>query len=232
MTDIELTIKGNEVCRVDTDEIEKILKTGEKETCRKMLAGFFRKAGYDSLDSLMIRLYITMDIYLTALTFVRELGISDEKFTCCFGGIDDISSRLSTVESTLGYFSGMLEQCIVWRAEYFHEQSNAAIKKAKDYINENYNSDTISLTNVADAINLSPTYFSAIFKKHTGTNFIDYLTGIRIERAKELLCCTSMPISQIAFEVGFRDYRYFSQIFKKHTGQTPREFKSEKNKTK
>lgn len=229
MTDIELETGRGEIRRVDTDKIEKILRTSEKENCRQMLEDYFAEAGYDRLESLMIRLYITMDIYLAALTFTRELGVSEGEFIRRFGSIDDISDKLSTAKSTLEYFSDMLEQCVSWRAEFLHEQSNTIIIKAKEYIEKNYNSDTISLTDVADAINLSPTYFSAIFKKQTGTNFIDYLTEIRLEKAKELLCCTSMQISQIAFEVGFRDYRYFSQIFKKRTGMTPREFKAEKN---
>ena len=68
-----------------------------------------------------------------------------------------------------------------------------------------------------------------MFKKAVGTNFVDYLTRVRIERAKELLCCTSLQVSEIADQVGFRDYRYFSQIFKKYTGYTPREFQEHSN---
>ena len=78
-------------------------------------------------------------------------------------------------------------------------------------------------------MNFSPTYFSSLFKKETGTNFINYLTQARIHKAKTLLCCTSKMVYEVAYEVGFRDYRYFSQIFKKYTGQTPREFQCSSN---
>ena len=86
--------------------------------------------------------------------------------------------------------------------------------------------DDISLTAVACAVGLSPTYLSTIFKRETGQKLSEYLNQVRIGRSKELLCCTSKMIYEIAFEVGFQDYRYFSQIFKKYTGQTPRQFQS------
>ena len=86
--------------------------------------------------------------------------------------------------------------------------------------------DEISLRSVANTVGLSPNYFSALFKKEVGQNFSDYLTKIRILKSKDLLSCTSKLIYEVAYEVGFRDYRYFSQIFKKHTGQTPREFQT------
>ena len=78
-------------------------------------------------------------------------------------------------------------------------------------------------------VGLTPTYLSALFKKESGQNFTDYVTTLRITRAKELLCCTKKLISEIAYEVGFRDYRYFSQIFKKQTGMTPRQFQNSTN---
>ena len=80
-------------------------------------------------------------------------------------------------------------------------------------------------------MNFTPTYFSSLFKKEMGVNFVTYLTEIRVEKAKTLLCCTNKKVYEIAYEVGFGDYRYFSQIFKKHTGLTPQEFKAQKNNT-
>ena len=89
--------------------------------------------------------------------------------------------------------------------------------------------ENISLRSVAEAVGLSPSYLSALFKREIGQNLSEYLTNVRIRRSKELLCCTSKMIYEIAYAVGFRDYRYFSQIFKKYTGQTPRQFQSTAN---
>ena len=98
-----------------------------------------------------------------------------------------------------------------------------------EYIEAHYMQNDLTLNCVAHEVGLSPTYFSSLFKKETGKCFSDYLNHVRIEQAKRLLCCTSKMIYEIAFEVGFQDYRYFSQIFKKYTGQTPRQFKNAAN---
>lgn len=214
-----------DVQKIDMKKIEQFLRSGKKESCRDVLNTFFEDVGYERLESMMLRLYITMDIYISARTFTRELSIPNEDFTFRFGSIDDIAEKLATLTSTFEYFTGLLEQCIMWRMEFSRKDSNAVIKKAKEYISKNYDCDGISLKSVADAVNLSHTYFSSIFKKNVGTNFVDYLTKVRLDKAKELLCCTSMQVSEIAYKVGFKDYRYFSQLFKKYTGQTPRAFK-------
>lgn len=218
-----------DVRKIDISVLEKLLRSGQKDKCRSTLTGFFEQIGYEQLDSLMLRLYITMDIYISAKSYSNDLGISNERFTEQFGNLDDITIQLSTLQSTLDYFSIMLEQCISWRIEVSHDDGSGIIRKAREYIDGNYSDEEISLRTVANEINLSHTYFSALFKKETGMKFIDYLTEVRVEKAKELLCRTSMQVSEIAYMVGFRDYRYFGQIFKKHTGKTPREFQYTSN---
>ena len=59
-------------------------------------------------------------------------------------------------------------------------------------------SSGLSLTAVAEAVGISPAYLSALFKREMGKNLSEYITGIRIERSKELLCCTSKLIYEIA----------------------------------
>ena len=75
-------------------------------------------------------------------------------------------------------------------------------------------------------MNLSPNHFSTIFNQETGQTFIEFLTEVRMERAKELLRSTSMKMSEIAFAVGYKDAHYFSYLFKKTQDCTPREYRS------
>ncbi|HPU62655.1 MAG TPA: AraC family transcriptional regulator, partial [Mobilitalea sp.] len=98
------------------------------------------------------------------------------------------------------------------------------ICKAKAYIEENYNKD-ISLDEVSRKVDISPYYFSKLFKEETGVNFIDYLTNIRIEKAKKLLLYSDMNIKNICLDIGYSDPNYFSRIFKKQVGLTPTEFR-------
>ena len=88
----------------------------------------------------------------------------------------------------------------------------------------NYKND-ISLDDVSRSVDISPYYFSKIFKEATGENFIDYLTGLRIDKAKELLENTDLSMKEICSEVGYSNPNYFSRIFKKITGVSPTEYK-------
>lgn len=221
---------SNNVQRIYINVIEQLLQSGKKENCKDVIKSFFDNINYNHLQSMMLRLYITMDIYIAAITFSAKLGISNDKFINEFGSIDEIEKKINTQQLLIDYFSDMVERCIMWRIESSRETSKGIIDKAIEYIESNYYDDEISLVSVANAINLSHTYFSSLFKRETGKNFVEYLSILRIEKSKELLCCTSMQISEIAYKVGFKDYRYFSQIFKKYTGQTPRDFQFSSSK--
>ncbi|MBR2913306.1 MAG: helix-turn-helix domain-containing protein, partial [Oscillospiraceae bacterium] len=154
-----------------------------------------------------------------------------EEFVERFGSIDDIETNFIDSEGAVNFFTEMLEQCIRWRAEFSRENRNETIRRTLKYIGESYMLEEVSLKSAAAAVNLSPTYLSALFKKEMEMNFSDYLAQVRIDKAKELLCRTSKLVSEISYEVGFSDYRYFGQIFKKYTGQTPREFRANSNRT-
>ncbi|MGL4737683.1 MAG: response regulator transcription factor [Cellulosilyticaceae bacterium] len=97
------------------------------------------------------------------------------------------------------------------------------IVKALEYIHQNYNKE-ISLKSIATYVNLSPNYFSTLFKKEMGQSLVDYIMALKIERAKELLK-SNLLFYQIAEEVGFSEETYFSKIFKVKTGMSPREWK-------
>jgi two-component system response regulator YesN len=103
------------------------------------------------------------------------------------------------------------------------------ILKAKRYIDENYSKPGLSLHTVASFVNVSPNHFSTVFSQEAGESFIEYLTCVRIDRAKQLLLSTQMKSADIAYSVGFNDPHYFSFIFKKNAGVTPRDFRAEKN---
>lgn len=104
------------------------------------------------------------------------------------------------------------------------EKSLGAVEEAKAYIRGNYSRD-ISLDEVSQAVNISPYYFSRIFKEEVGEGFVEYLTGLRVEKAKELLTTTESSMKEICSMVGYADPNYFSRIFKKNTGVTPTEYK-------
>lgn len=103
------------------------------------------------------------------------------------------------------------------------------IMKALEYIADHY-TENLTLKSVADTVHVSKSYFSLLFKKKTGRNFVDYLIELRIREAKRLLAESDERIYSVAEASGFNDGRYFSKLFKKMTGLTPMEYR-EKHKS-
>ncbi len=98
------------------------------------------------------------------------------------------------------------------------------ITRAREYIREHQTED-LSLGQVAQAVHTSTFYFCKLFKKATGINFTDYLSRIRIEKAKNLLLNPNLRISEIAYEVGFQSLTHFNRVFKRIVGQAPTEYR-------
>lgn len=97
------------------------------------------------------------------------------------------------------------------------------IHSAMRYIESHYTSE-ISLEDVAKHVGVSPQHFSKIFKKQTGTNYVDWITHLRIEKAMQYMNVGDRTIKEICFLVGYKDPNYFSRIFKKIVGVTPSEY--------
>jgi len=99
------------------------------------------------------------------------------------------------------------------------------IRPAINYIDANYNKPII-LADVAKASHLSISRLAHIFKEQMGITIIDYLTSVRIERAKQLLLATEQNCTEICFEVGYNNQSYFTRTFKGLVGTTPRQFRA------
>lgn len=113
-----------------------------------------------------------------------------------------------------------VEEIRQWQSDSVH----GLMQGAKLYIDHHYN-ELVTLEDVAAHANLSAYYFSKLFKEQTGTTFIEYLTGVRIVKAKELLKTTRMSLKEICFKVGYHDPNYFSRVFKKITGRSPSDYR-------
>jgi two-component system response regulator YesN len=103
---------------------------------------------------------------------------------------------------------------------------NQILQKAKAYIQEHF-AEPITVQTVADHVFLSPEWLSTLFKKNAGMTFLDYVTHLRMEKAKALLQDVSLKIYQISSEVGYRDTVYFSKLFRKKFGCTPKEYRNQ-----
>jgi len=98
------------------------------------------------------------------------------------------------------------------------------IREAKKYIQDNFR-NPLTLEEVSSYIGFNATYFSSLFKKDTGHNFLEYLSEIRIGKAKDLLKETNLSIANICEQVGYCDVKHFTKTFAKYTGLKPNEYR-------
>lgn len=100
------------------------------------------------------------------------------------------------------------------------------IDRVKEFVMNNYRDPELSLSSAAEYASVSTGYLSGLFKKESGTNFVKYLTDVRMEKCMQLLRTTDMKTYEIAYETGFSNPHYFSISFKKYTGMSPSEFRA------
>ena len=133
------------------------------------------------------------------------------------------------------YFVGMLQIAMRIRDQINSYQGKKQFKRALDYIDANFDQETMSLSLVAEQTGMSPNYLSTIFSQNMQKTFIEYVTEKRIDKAKKLLTPVDLAGKdlgglrpEIAREVGYKDSHYFSFVFRKLQGCNPREYRAEK----
>ena len=177
---------------------------------------------YDGSNLMAIRLKI-LEFTLRAESMAYENGGMTYRFGSRDSYLPEIMA-MESIEELKGWFLEKLTTACRNIGSKRQERSTDIIKTAKDYIGDNYSKD-ITLDDVSRVANISPYYFSKLFKEATGENFIEYLTNVRIEKAKELLEKAELSMKEICAMCGYSDPNYFSRTFKKNVGLTPTEYK-------
>jgi two-component system response regulator YesN len=106
-------------------------------------------------------------------------------------------------------------------------KASFVVKRIISYIQKNYADKNLSVQSIADAVFLTPTYISCLFKKNTGTTIGQYIQDYRMAKAVELMKDPQYKIYQIADLVGYEDSNYFTRLFKKQTGLKPSDFRAQ-----
>lgn len=223
--DREQQIALLEVRKIDKKIIEHFLKTGLKSEVPDFVDKYFERFGEGNMQSFLFRQYVVMDMYFAAMELLEEIGCDDSDVLKRYGDFQTMAAGIATFERSREYLQSFLESIIELREGVSQKKYHALLLTARNYIREHYDDENISLNSVAASVNLSPNHFSAIFSQETGQTFIEYLTSVRMERARELLRTSSMKTVEIAYAVGYRDPHYFSYLFKKTQDCTPTEFR-------
>ncbi len=206
----------------DKARIEVFLKTGNREETEIFIDEFLDSSGVDMMHSDLIRQYLIMDTFFCVQRFVEMLGKGKEEIPALESsdvlGFDKKQSR--------DYIVSIINKAIELREGVSNSRHKGAVEEAIRYMEENFADPDLSLNSVAAYSNFSPNYMSMVFAQETGQTFVKYLTDFRMNKAKELLRCTSKSGSDISYDVGYKDPHYFSYLFKRTQGMTPTQYRN------
>ena len=220
-------LKKVDINAIDPAIIQKFLSSGLKEETGNFVRDYFHAIRKEPLTSMVFRSYVILNIRFSVLSFLNRLGYgaaaleeSEKENALEQGGV--------SMETAMDYAEKILQKAIEIRDKNSGNKNRSILENSIEYIKNHYMDENMSLNAVAQVANISANHFSALFSQNIGQTFIEYLTGIRMEHAKELLRCTGKRASEIALEVGYKDSHYFSYLFKKTQGMTPSDYRKAK----
>ncbi|MFH1512408.1 MAG: response regulator [Bacillota bacterium] len=190
-----------------------------------ILSEFISELGESAAKSKLFINYLFVDIVLVASRIVRDCGgVPQEVIPAAFQP-EGKTAVMVGVDETLALAKDVIAKALEFRDEQGSERYGVVIRKAKAFIGEHYADPELTLRRVANEVAMSNNHFCTIFSQETGVTFTEYMTTLRIEKAKELLRDKQMRTSDVAASIGYNDPHYFSYLFKKYTDMSPRDFR-------
>ncbi len=217
-----------DIAKINPELFKVFLAKGQKEEVEDFVANFLNGIG-EALKSKIFWDYLLLNVRFTALGYIESLGGTQKEFLERLNS-DNIQKMEISLENMQHYIEDTLTQVIAFRDRESASQGKKTLQKALSYIEENYMQESLSLNEIAEEMEVSPNYFSAMFSQEMQMTFVEYVTGKRMEKAKALLLETEMRSHEIALAVGYKNPHYFSFVFKKTQNCTPREYRTGKEK--
>jgi YesN/AraC family two-component response regulator len=201
------------------------IRTGQGDKAVEQLLTYFRSGSIKDCGDARLRINNVFIFLLNKLfDLTEELNLDNDSMMQKLSRIyNDLlqGNEASALEEVKHYIRNL---AAVYRDGIKTRNDNRVVQ-AERIINDEYTSAAISLTTVADKVNLNPDYLGRIFKENMGVSFVDYLTSLRIQKSIELLKTTNLHIKDISLTVGYQNPNYFIKVFKERIGLTPKEFK-------
>ena len=204
--------------------LQKFLSNGLQEETENFVKDYFYAIGQEPMESLVFRNYVILNVRFSVISFIKGLGCDTNEMESA-DTEEVLAESGKNMESAIAYAKKMISQAIEIRDQNSGNKNRSILRTAVDFIDSHYMEEDISLNTVANVANVSSNHFSALFSQNMGQTFIEYLTTLRMNKAKELLRCTGMRSSEIAGEIGYKDAHYFSYLFKKTQGMTPSDYR-------
>ena len=212
-----------------SDTLQQRLQYSSAEDVPALLDEILSEEGGDQFGSTLIRYHALVYLLKVSVHIIADNSPGEDEDAIA----DRISSSYNIFESSGQYDTfrktaqEMLQTALATKkSKYVEVKYSHVISLAEKYLLENFCDPNISLLSTAHHVGMSPAHFSTIFSQKLGKTFINYLTSLRMEKAKELLTSTNRKLSEIALDVGYNEPNYFSHVFRKMEGITPKEYRN------
>ena len=218
-------VEKTELLKLNKSAVETYLNCGVKTDFDEFFNAYIQPLSETALKSYLIKSYIFMDIVLATAKLVNELGGDFDKVIPALSSVETILTNIKTIDQLKEQAYKILINALSFRDAQTSGQHPRMVRQAKEYIDQHFMEPNLSLDEVASQVNLSSSHFSMVFSQEACQTFKEYLTEIRIKKAKEMLRTTSLSSNDISYQVGYNDPHYFSYVFKKNTSFSPTEFR-------
>lgn len=226
-TESEFNFNQLDASKVDQRIVEKFLSNGLKSEIDSFVDDYFEALGEHALESTIFRQYVIMHFQFTTKAFIEKINVMKEVVESDLSVSIGLSQAMSSINEAKNYVSRLLEKALQIRDQISKCRYSRMMDKAIGYMKKHFSDHDIDLRTVAKAANISAAYFSGVFSQQMGKTFVEYLTELRMQYARELLRCSDKSSGEIAYEVGYKDPHYFSFLFKKINGCSPRDYRAE-----
>ncbi len=168
---------------------------------------------------------VCIELISIAARNIHEMGENLDHIADSRSGILDNIHLISSLTELKEYLTGIFIKITDYFSKKYNQKNIKNIQKIKEVIDSQYMKN-LGVIDIAGEVYLSPNYISMVFKQETGESITEYLTKVRIEKAKQLLRSTDCKILEISELVGYENPNYFSTVFKKYTGVYPQKYRS------
>ncbi|MFB9278197.1 response regulator [Cohnella cellulosilytica] len=227
-----ITMDGLEYPQLDADRMNKYdpvyteqlisaLKAADSDKLKQVLDPIFADLNRARRDGLKYGRNVCQQIVLAVGQLLLELGVQSPELEATESALWEALFEKETSDEMRHLIESYLSAVCERIGEKRIGKMANLVERVRAVIEENYSDASLTMADIGKAVYLTPTYVSLLFKQETGQTLNEYLTQVRVDKAKELLRDPQYKFYDICYAIGYTDPSYFTKLFKKVTGMTP-----------